>query len=528
MGIFCSFKKALGPLAAVAFGCNALVWIACGGTPVQSVGGDSGPPFDAGAPLDGAKVSTCALGDGGVPPQGEQLVVSPTAFVLGVTTDGYAIYDDRRFSDIYAVPLTGGTPIQLGPAWSSATNVYIFGSVVVYWTGVDFTNFPALGQLVVWTSAGKGKVLSGSSYLSIAVSTDGQFIAYSENAKVTYPNPDAGADGGTPVGSMDIVVSAPDGTGKKLVASKVPWSPECPPSLSFVSNVLVVASCASPGLPQPAAALKAYRGPNWSPGTSLNNTPAYTSMGHDANRISYYTNNSTLTVQNVTASGPPVPILGNVDTSIFSNDGTSIIFMSQGAVARSPVASSNLQLVAWGPFSELFTISPDDKWLLLNKKRDPKLGLYDLYLQSTAPGGATTALVTTPTGAFLNDWFTTDSSRVIFGANNKVAPYGFYGDFGALNLSALNGPSLTVSTTVWSAYATKGSKAVYNDGYDIVFPQLPTADIQVVDLANPTVRTKLVSHADGNFYLNSNKTKAVYSWTYCADDRAGLYVVDLP
>ncbi len=534
-------RTAFGWLLAVATIANAFLWVACGGSPLNNNpaidSGADAPPSDAGPLPDVVRQRSCSLGDGGVDPQGVKLVASPTPFALGVTTDGYAIYNDRKFSLIYAVPLQGGIPEQIGPSWdSSSTVVSIAGSVVFYWTGVrDSTKAPTLGQLIVWTAAGRSKTVATSSFLGMmAVHNSGKLIAYSDNATATYPDPDAGADGGTSgVGTTDIYVSASNGTQAVIVANKVPWSVECQPSLSFVGDQLVVASCASAKLPQPAATIRAYRAP-WTLGTVLNTQPAYTGIGHDQVRILYQTANFNLVAQNV-MSGAPVPVAPNVATAILTNDGKSVVYLlGNGWVVRSSVTlAGSWQLISMGPYADLKGLSSDDKWLIAPKKFDsnpnsPLYGLYDIHLLPNAPNSTSVPLLTSTTGAFLNDWFTTDNAYVIFGANNKPAAYGYYGDFASVPLATPNAAPLTVSNTVWSAYATKGSKTVYNDGYEIVFPSLPTADIQVVDVANPGKRTKLASHADANFYLSPDKTKALYSWAYCADDRAGLYLVDLP
>ncbi len=526
MGASTFAARLVGPTSAVALVCGALLWAACGGT-VPLAGADAGvnaPTYDAGPPDTGPAPADCNLGEGGVAPQGKLLVGSPSAQVLGVTNDGYAIYNDRHLGKVYAVPIAGGAPEQIGPAWDSGSTVIsILGGVVLYWTGIpSFAQTPRLGQLVVWTASGHARVLSNNAIAGIfAVSDDGKLVVYTENSTANIP------DGGTSgTGAVDIVVSAPDGTGKITLATKVVWSSECVPNVAFVGTRAVVASCAAAKLPQPAATIRAYAGPSFTAPVVLNNQPAYTFFGHDSARLIYYTSGFVLNVQSIT--GSPLPLMANVYNAFLSHDGTFVVIHNaNGAIYRSPTSSPAVSFISAG-YINVQALSPDDKWLIVNKAVDPDLGLYDLHLLSTAPNSTPTTLVAKPTSAFLNDWFTADMSRVIFGANNKVAPVGFYGDFAAVPLSAPATPALTVTTTAWSGYATKGTKVVYNDGYDLVFPSLPTSDIQVVDLASPTARTKLVSHADANFYVNADRTKAIYSWTYCADQRSGLYVVDLP
>lgn len=516
-------------ISLIAVVCSAVLWVACS-SPSDLVSADAGldaPVFDAAPPpQEASATASCDLGDGGVAPQGKQVVASPSVFILGVTSDGYAVYEDRQAGKIYTVPIAGGPPEQVGPSWDgSSTIVSIFGNVVLYWTGVDFTRSPRFGQLVVWTAAGHSRILSASSIAgTVAVADDGKLIAYSEKTVVTFPPADAGTTTGT--GTTDLVVAAPNGSGKITMASNVVWSSECQPSVNFVGTRVVTASCSAPKLPQPAATIRAYAGPAFNAPATLNSVPAYTVVGHDAARIFYYTGGIVLTVQSVT--GSPIPVMGNVYTASLSHDGTFIVILNNnGGFYRSPTASASVSLIAPG-FNDFVTLSPDDKWILASKNYDPNLGLSDLHIMSSAPNSTATQIVATATAGFFKDSFTKDNTRVMFGANNKKAPYGFFGDFQSVPVSAPATPPLTLSGTSWDGWALKGSKVVFDDGYDLVFPALPLADIQVVDLANPTTKTKLVSKADANFYVDADRTKAIYSWTYCADSRAGLYVVDLP
>lgn len=515
-------------LSLIAFICSAVLWVACS-SPSDLVSADAGldaPLYEAAAPLQEAGITPCELGDGGVAPTGKHVVTSPSVKILGVTTDGYAIYQDRAAGTVYAISLAGGEPEQIGPSWdASSTVVSILQGVVVYWTGVDFARAPLVGQLIVWTAAGHSRILSSLSIAGdLVVSADGKLVAYSDATVATFPAPDAGADPGTAL--TDFVVSAPDGTGKITLASKVQWSDGCQPNMAFPGTRVVIASCSTVNPPAPAATLRAYTGPTFASAVVLNAAPAYTGFGSDATRVSYYYAGSTLVVQ--TFGSSPIPLMADVYTSQLSHDGTFIVIVNNnGSIYRSPTNSPAVAFIAAG-FTNYRELSPDDKWILANKDYDPILGLTDLQLVSAAPNSTPTPLVVKPTAAFFKDSFTKDNSRVMFGANNKKAPVGFFGDFDAVPLSAPTTPPLTLSGTSWDGYATKGSTVIYDDGYDIAFASLPLADIQVVDLANPAKRTKLVSKADADFYVNVDRTKAIYTWTYCADPRAGLYVVDLP
>ncbi|CAN5203129.1 hypothetical protein BH09MYX1_BH09MYX1_37890 [soil metagenome] len=520
----------LASLSTIVVACSATLWTACSNSSdlVSADAGLDAPLYEAAPPTqDAGPAAACDLGDGGVAPQGKQLVASPSVRILGVTTDGYAVYQDRALGKVYTIPLAGGVPEQVGPSWDgSSTVISIYGSVVLYWTGVDFNRSPLIGQLVVWTASGHSRILAPSSIAGgAAVSADGKLIAYSDATVSTFP----AVDGGTVVGTAltDFVVSAPDGSGKITMASQVQWSSGCQTKVAFAGSRVVIAACASVNPPAPAATLRAYAGPSFGAPVTLNNQPAYTGFGYDANHVIYFIS-STFVLTTQAFGSSPIPLMGDVCNSILSNDGSFIVIRNcNGTIYRASTTSGLIQVISPG-YIDLKRISPDDKWLLASKTYDATLGLTDLQLLSTAPNSTATPLVTTPTAALLKDSFTKDNSRVFVGANNQRAPVGYFGDVAVVPLSAPATTPLTISKTAWDGYATKGSTIIYDDGYDLVFPDLPLADIQVIDLANAQTRTKLVSKADADFFLDDARTKAVYTWTYCADGRAGLYVVDLP
>ncbi len=516
-------------LSLIAVVCSAVLWMACSSTPdlVSADAGLDAPLFETAPPPDAAgTASPCDLGDGGVAPTGKHLVTSPSVRVLKVTTDGYAIYQDRKLGTVYAISLAGGVPEQIGPSWDgSSTVISIVGSVVYYWTGVDFNKSPLVGQLIVWTATGHARILSPSSIAGdVGVSDDGKLIAYSDGVVASFPPPDAGNVAGTAL--TDFVVSAPDGTGKITLATKVQWSEDCPPNIDFAGTRVVTTSCATINPPMPAAVLRAYTGPTF-PSAVVLNQPTWTQFGHDSTHVIYFTTPSFILNVQTFGSGP-IPLMGNVGNAQLSSDGAFIVLRNtNGTIYRSPTNNPSISVIASG-FDNLVTVSPDDKWILASKTTDPKLGLGDLFIVSTAPNSTATAIVPTPTAGFFKDFFTKDNARAFFGANNKKAPVGFYGDLNSVPVSAPASPPLTISGTAWDGYALKGSTIIFDDGYDLAFASLPVADIQVVDLANPTKKTKLVSKADADFFVDADRTKAIYTWTYCSDARAGLYVVDLP
>src|SRR5271156_1772336 len=78
-----------------------------GSSPEGSTGEDGG---DASAGDDG----NTPIPDGAVLPTGTQLAMGSSFQVDGVTSDGYAIYEDSDAFTLSAVPVKGGVPISIG------------------------------------------------------------------------------------------------------------------------------------------------------------------------------------------------------------------------------------------------------------------------------------------------------------------------------------------------------------------------------------------------------------------------------
>ena len=164
--------------------------------------------------------------------------------------------------------------------------------------------------------------------------------------------------------------------------------------------------------------------------------------------------------------------------------------------------------------------SPDEKWVLGYATIGARANEGDLYLASTTiPGTPTTLSTDLAAGLFDSDGFTADSSHAIYYTDIAAG----VGNFFAVATSG--GTPVPLSTNVWLHYAATGSKVVFNDNYD---QATDTADIRVVDTAQATPATVLVSVAGSTFYIAGSKDKVVYSWNYLAGSMAGLWVTPIP
>jgi hypothetical protein len=247
--------------------------------------------------------------------------------------------------------------------------------------------------------------------------------------------------------------------------------------------------------------------------------------------VAYFTLNATH-VRRLGGGGVDMPDVADL---LLSTDGSFIVYLDySGALYRTPTTQYLPQLISSGPYLQLVKMSADNKWLQLDTKKDAITGLVDMDLISTAPSSQPITVTSQPTAAFLYDQFSADNAHALFGLNNVKVPNdwdnGYTGDFGEVPLTPVGMYKMVVPQTVWSAFATSGAKVVYNDNYNSggTAVQIPTADIKALDLANSGAPKILVSQADKDFFITKDNKKLAYAWSYCADDRAGIWTLATP
>ena len=151
----------------------ATAFVGCGGSTAKGSGGGGGGtdagPGETSTPVE-ASTSDAAqhkegstggddggggtLPDGSVAPHGTQLVTSEYSALMGVTSDGYAIYTDTSAVTLNAVSLAGGAPSIIGGVdggVSGSGGVYVAGATALAFDGVDPNT--GFGTLSSWTSS---------------------------------------------------------------------------------------------------------------------------------------------------------------------------------------------------------------------------------------------------------------------------------------------------------------------------------------------------------------------------------------
>jgi len=498
------------------------------GTPSEAGAGDTGttPPADGGSPEGGGTVN-CA---NGVKPTGTPLIPSTTLTLQGITTDNQVILYDTAAKSLSAVPLAGGTPAMIDPY--DQTGLATVGKVLYYFHGAS-TASPAIDTLSIWTAAAGKVELAPAAYDAagtLAISNDSSIVVYTKNATATH---------------ADIWWATTNGSnnmGTALVTNTV-FDANCQPSFQFAgnTNILVAAFCPTLGDGGPEqATLEAFSGASFGT-TQVFSTAAFFGFTTDktGTQVAYTTANGQY-VQAISPTGAttvPTPIDANgVGGAAFSPDGTKLYYLwCQAPCASatgvslylSPVASAAPALIA-GPFEGNYGVSPNGNFIEAYKGLDAAEQFSDLYITATTAGSTPVALVPTTTSAFFSQQWTTDGTHALYFGNVVGGTSGYTGDFGHAALSGTPVPTL-IAHNVWQGNATTAAKVLYNDNYVLAGPLYGYADIESLDLGGTAAATKLVTAADANYFVTSDMSTIVYSFSACPNNATpGIYTMAAP
>jgi hypothetical protein len=496
--------------------------IGCGGAgngqqeaPTSSTTGDGGLQPDATSGGAGTAADAGAFGDGGVScieggagPKGTQLVKSSTASIVGLTDDDQVIYVDTTSSTLFAVPAAGDPSATIGPTEGA---VRLASKAVFDWTGLNQDGTVGTA-LRLWTSSRDLQSLAGASLVGVADSSaDGSKVLYFDNAG--------------PAGA-DLYVAGSDGSGKTRLATGVPWTQACMPQVSFVGGTAVLGYCTA--VPAngatPVGTLALYIGASGT-GTTLS-TAAILSIQSAGKNILYNAPGGLMVADATTGATALIDANGGSSAAL-THDGQSVVYVTMdGSIKRSPIASpSPATLLPAGGFTSLASLSPDDRWLLASKTRDPNTGNGDIYVASATAAGPAAAILGSATGTFYGSSFTADSSRVLYVDNAANGA----GDYHVATTAG--GPGAKLASRMWLGFATTGTRVVYEDGFvpGVGLGAQGIADIESVDVSSASPQpTLLVNQADPGLYLTSAGNRLVYSMTSCALGSEGIWVMPTP
>jgi hypothetical protein len=535
------------PLAGTIAGCGS----SSGGSTSDggTMGGDSSMGEDSGQVESGLSDSAhdvatdSGKGDAGsdapfvdcgkTPPTGTQIVASMAPLVLqggGLTSDGYAFYEDTNTQNLYAVDSAGGTPTSLGSMTSQGATFYRNGGKAVLFLPAPADPMTSIGRLSAWSKA-SGPVTISDSILG--------FDAYNYNYDVTQDGAYVAFyafDGS----SVALTISTIDATTQQALITNIDLSNQyCLPFVQFVGSTLLAYYCLATG--DADAGTKAgeltivsmpITSSNFSaiPQTTLVTLPAPT-----VNVPLYYPNPVSPDATSLLVSTPGglglYPIDGSTPTTIdamggggvFTPSGDVVYGTAGGGLKRYSAAADGgapLTLDTSGA-TYLLSISPDGNWLQTGQNVDATGSLVDIWIASTTTPGSLTQVWSPTTASPIG--FSNDSKYQTF-ATNVPMTFGINTfDFYASAVSG--GMPQKLLTAAGTLAFTTGSKLVVNVNVD---KTTGSADIESVDLANPSAPTTLVAQADPNFFYARGSNDVVYTW-YCAPtSTAGLWKVAAP
>jgi hypothetical protein len=526
---------------------------------------------------------------GAAPPSGQQLVASPTAIVNGVTSDGHVIYTDTAAHVLYAVPLGGGTPTNIG-ALDSANLAFVAGNVVYFSSLAAVVGPLSVGSLSAWTATGGAANLSAGAILPAAGATpfrNGIVDVTADGLHILYAVRPAGSNGVT------LMVATTDGKTQIPLLSNIDVSSaSCVPFAMFGGSDVVVAYCFAPpapgvgaaeagvadggssgsgsvadgavsdgamadgvmadgapadgaaggasqrddggegaeGGPPPAVAtIASFTGAGFTETTLASKVEPKFAVDNGATHV-LVSDTSALDIFPITG-GAPLTIESSSATGIFTPDGMNILY---GTVAKalkraSVTMASAVTLVPSG----LSGVAVSATGQIGLSPDGSWLVAYQAQDLTNGTSDLYLASATTPgTATPLSTMPSGGLFGDVFTADSKYVLYALNagtgtGDFYVMPASG--GTATKVASGMWQEWTTAGSKVVVSVNCVGCTPDSGVADLEAVDAANPTTTTQLVGQADANFFLSAAKDKLVYSWKCSkASTAAGVWAMPTP
>jgi len=338
-------------------------------------------------------------------------------------------------------------------------------------------------------------------------------------------------------------VAGADGSGKTALIPSVDLSGNyCFPTITFGGDHAVAAYCvtggdagvvidageADGGTNVNVATVGSFTGPSWTPvplavgvqpGITVDPAGTKVALVGPAGTVVYpIGGGSALTIDSTGESGQ---LSGS--PGLLTNDGGTLVYTTTAeALERAQTASppDPTQLVAAGTFADVFTLSPNQNWVIGALNGGQGFGQSDLYLASATTAGSATTLSSTTTSGIEGDAFTVDSSHALF--FTALSKQGT----GTFNAAAVTGGTPTVlGTSAFNDLGTSGAKVIFSANFDATNY---VGDLLAVDTSTTAAPTVVVSVADPYVYLNAEKTLIVYTWSYQPGANAGLWTHPVP
>jgi VCBS repeat-containing protein len=476
---------------------------------------------------------------GTIPPVGKQIVASTDPLALlgqGLTSDGYAFYEDTNTQVLYAVPAAGGSPSNLGSMTSQGRTFYLNGGKAVLFLPEASNVNTGLAPLSAWTAASGPAVISTG-----AVSF---YDAYAYSYDVTLDGTKVLYFASTDSLTATLTVSSIDGKTQTKIAQNIDLTNEyCVPMAQFTKDTVVAYYCLAAPTTDAAVGdagvgaltIASFASPAYNQVTLVTvpaptaTTPLYNPAPVSADGtkllLSPYQGLSDLALYPI-AGGAPTTVDPSGVQGGFLPTGDIIYTTQSGAlmsyaVTDAGVGDAGAALALATDVGGLLALSPDGKWLQVMNAED-QYYLTNLFLASaTTPGTLTTLWSATSAEAL---GFTMDSKYEAFATNVSTNFGSSNFDLQASEVSGGGAPTKILTSAGGFAFTT-ASKLVINVNGNAV---TGNADIEAIDLSDPTAASTLVTQADPSFFYAPGPKQILYSWNCTPTAAAGVWTVSAP
>ncbi len=488
---------------------------------------EGGPANDAGN--DGPMIGRDGSDEDGpaAPPNAKQ-VVTGEVFLVGVTSDGYAIYIASLGGDgpLRAVPLAGGAPITLAPD-VHFEHVVVKQKGVAFWTNV--IGNPLRGTLNVWTQAAGlkaslGKTVANEAYFS----DDGKRAAFLVNPRDLAEPP-----------TVDLAVTdvaqisfSPAITAMNMTAD-MDLAPTCTPHYAFVGKQLFVSHCTLAKARATTLRSISETGvvTTLIDDSALPATRSTFALDSTGARALLTSTDGTLRVTTF-ATSESVNIDTTVTRAFFARDGANVVYVQETvgpqmtpifAIRRSPTSAPAPWTVI-GNIENVLAVSEDLGAVMFDNNEVAGDDRTDIKLVTTQ--GPATAIELSALRSAQPVGFTTGGRYAVYLAELSAAGP----RIGKLKVHDTTAPVGTsdrvVSTSAHRPTLTTGTKGIYCDNVKVATAvgQRDACDLVAFDATLAAAPAMVASGADPYFVAASGQVAFVLN----AGKNRGLYAKALP
>jgi hypothetical protein len=488
-------------------GCSSMNSASPGGGGGGGGGDDGGSSdTDGGAAVgpDGAPCAVPNAASSNAGPVGTLLASGNSLSARGTTSDGYEIYSDDAASQLYAVPIAGGSPQSI-TSLGSKFWVTVVGQVVFAWSNVTAAN---VGALTIWSSAHGAQAIAPASFGIVGTSSsDGSQVLYVANVD---PQGQTG----------DVYVANSDGSGATPLLQNQQLT-GCFPQLGFAGSYVVVSHCDVARGAGPSSTISSFLSPGWTRADLMSS----------AENVWSADTAGTIVLVSTSAGVLVAPIGGGPSTTIDSSGfigqlisgGKMAIYGTTNGALRSSSITPPSPTTLSPAFGGFYGVSPSQSVVLYYQNQGSS-GT-DVFLTSTVGPATPQALSTATNGSVNGDPFTADSTYALYSTGNDACT-----GAAAFNAYPVGGGSVVaLGANVWGDWAATGAKVIYNDNFAATGGlRIGRADIEVVDLSSGATPTQIVSQADAVIDMSPAKDQLIYSWSLQPGPTAGIYVTPVP